>query len=354
LPAEHQGCRVGLSTWPGSTTVCRRAGRARASTRRVAAASPGYPATGLQKDDAGARWSPDQGSRRGGGDGYCVVGSFENLDHGHLRQLLDLRVRDGVIRRTIGKWLNAGVQQDGSLRRKGKGTPQGGVISPLLANIYLHHVLDHWYVNEVKPRLRGRSFLVRYADDVVIVCEREDDAHRLMAVLPKRLGRFGLQLHPDKTHQVPFGRPRWRAKGKGRDDDQGGPGTFDFLGFTHQWARSRKGNWVVKQNTSKSRFNRAVKATADWCRRHRHLPVPDQHKILSHKLRGHFNYFGITGNSEALGRFRTAVGRLWRKWLDRRSQRRHMPWPRFERLLRKYPLPPPIAVHSLYRLAAKP
>jgi len=165
-----------------------------------------------------------------------------------------------------------------------------------------------------------REFHVRFCEGLgvrfpratrlVIVCEREDDAHRLMAVLPKRLGRFGLQLHPDKTHQVPFGRPRWRAKGKGRDDDQGGPGTFDFLGFTHQWARSRKGNWVVKQNTSKSRFNRAVKATADWCRRHRHLPVPDQHKILSHKLRGHFNYFGITGNSEALGRFRTAVGRL--------------------------------------------
>lgn len=283
-----------------------------------------------------------------------IQGFFDSLDHRHMQHLLAQRVRDGVIRRAVGKWLNAGVQRDGSVQRARTGSPQGGVISPLLANIYLHHVIDCWYVEAVKPRLHGRSFLIRYADDLVIVCEREEDARRIMEVLPKRLGKHGLKLHPDKTRLVPFGQPGRNSGGKGRDRHGGGPETFTFLGFTHYWARSRKGKWVIKQRTAKSRFSRSVTAASQWCRRNRHLPVAVQHRILSRKLRGHYNYYGISGNSEALGRLRTAVMRAWRKWLDRRSQKRRMPWARFQRLLQRYPLPPPIAVHSAYRLAANP
>jgi group II intron reverse transcriptase/maturase len=283
-----------------------------------------------------------------------IRGFFDALDHNHLRGFLDQRVRDGVIRRAIGKWLKAGVLESGSVRRAETGSPQGGVISPLLSNIYLHYVLDQWFVTVVKPRMRGPCFLVRYADDFIIACALEEDARRVMAVLPKRFGRYGLELHPTKTRMMAFRRPPMREAGRKPGAQRLGRSTFDFLGFTHYWARSRKGNWVVKQKTANSRFNRSVRRIADWCRRHRHLPVADQHRMLSRKLRGHNAYFGITGNSGALARFRTAVQDLWRKWLDRRSERKHMPWSRFERLLQRYPLPPPTAIHSTYRLAAKP
>lgn len=282
-----------------------------------------------------------------------IRGFFDALEHSHLRDFLDHRVRDGVVRRAIGKWLKAGVLESGSVRRSDSGTPQGGVISPILSNIYLHYVLDQWFATVVKPRMRGACFLVRYADDFVIACAREDDAQRVMAVLPKRFGKYGLELHPTKTRMVAFRRPPRRGVQR-RDDQRPGPGTFDFLGFTHYWAVSRKGNWVVKQKTARSRFNRSVKRIADWCRRHRHLPVADQHRMLSRKLRGHNAYYGITGNSGALARFRTAVQDLWRAWLNRRSQRKHMPWARFARLLQRYPLPPPTAIHSTYRYAANP
>lgn len=203
----------------------------------------------------------------------------------------------------------------------------------MLANIYLHHVLDQWWVKEVQPRLWGRSFLVRYADDFVMVCELEDDARRVEAVLPKRFGRFGLTLHPDKTRLLRFGRPGW--------NDRKGPGSFDFLGFTHLWARSRKGAWVIKQKTAKSRFSRAVKKIAEWCRVARHWPIAEQAKVLRWKLRGHYGYYGIAGNAKALSRFYEEVLRRWHKWLSRRSQRGFLEWEAFRRLLRGHPLPLP-------------
>ena len=178
-----------------------------------------------------------------------IQGFFDALDHSHLRRFLDQRVRDGVLRRAIDKWLRAGVLEDGRVSRSVLGTPQGGVVSPLLANIYLHHVLDVWFTTEVQPRLRGRSVLVRYADDVVIVVERESDAHRVLDVLPKRLGRFGLTMQPEKSRLVRFVRPRfgWRA---GQDGDRfPPPGPFDFLGFTHYWCIGRNGSWVLKRKT---------------------------------------------------------------------------------------------------------
>jgi RNA-directed DNA polymerase len=276
---------------------------------------------------------------------------FDTLDHAQLRSLLARRVRDGVLLRLIGKWLNAGVLEDGQLAYPDQGTPQGGVISPLLANIYLHYVLDEWFEQVVKPCLRGRAFLIRYADDFVMGFACEEDARRVWEVLPKRFGKYGLTIHPDKTRLVPFRAPPRRDRGTPGPESR--PGTFDFLGFTHHWGWSRKGNAVVVRQTSARRFNRAVKAIAEWCRRHRHRPVPEQHATLSQKLRGHYGYYGITGNSRALGRFGHVVAGLWRKWLSRRSWAGCLSWVRFERLRAYFALPPPMVVHSVYRQAAK-
>ena len=271
---------------------------------------------------------------------------FDTLDHGHLRDLLKHRVRDGVILRLIGKWLQAGVLEEDVLTHPETGTPQGGVISPLLANVYLHYVLDQWFHSEVLPRLRGGAFLIRYADDFVIGFTREEDARRVLEVLPKRFGKYGLTIHPEKTRLVPFGRPRGQTKPP-RDNR---PGTFDFLGFTHYWAQSRSGNWVIKRKTASSRFTRAVAAISQWCRKNRHRPVADQHKELCQKLRGHFNYYGITSNSSALSRFRNEVIWLWYKWLSRRNSQRPK-WSWFNRLLKRYALPPAKVIHSTYRVA---
>ena len=268
---------------------------------------------------------------------------FEDVDHGHLRNFLEQRVRDGVVRRAVDKWLKAGVMEAGAVRYPDTGTPQGGVISPLLANIYLHKVLDEWFETEVRPRLRGKSFLVRYADDFVIGFANEEDARRVMTVLSKRFERYGLTLHPTKTRLIDFRRP----------PPGGDSGTFELLGFTHFWGQSRKGKSVVQRKTASSRFGRALQRISAWCRAHRHLAVAEQHKLLSSKVRGHYGYFGITGNSRALARFLHEVERLWRRWLDRRSSRTKMTWDRFRALLRRYPLPPPRIVHSAYAPAAK-
>jgi RNA-directed DNA polymerase len=266
---------------------------------------------------------------------------FGSLEHNHLRDFLDQRMRDEVIRRAIGKWLNAGLMEGSNVTRPKSGSPQGGVISPLLSNIYLHEVLDLWFEREVKPRLRGPAFLIRYADDSLIVCALEHDARRVMAALPKRMGRFGLTVHPDKTRLIPFKRPPHRGpKNKV---------SFDLLGFTHFWARSRKGRWVVKRKTSKGSFRRTVKRAAIWCRIHRHRPIAEQHHRLSQMLRGHDAYFGITGNSVALQTLRFAVSNVWRVWLDRRSSNSSMDWDKFHRLLRRYPLARPRAIHPVYR-----
>jgi RNA-directed DNA polymerase len=272
---------------------------------------------------------------------------FDTLDHGHLRSFLDQRVRDGVLRRTIDKWLKAGVLEDGELSYPEEGSPQGGVISPILANIYLHEVLDRWFEGTIRPLLKDKAFVVRFADDFVIVFASEYDARRIFGVLPKRFGRFGLTLHPEKTRLVRFFRPEWKSTGKGCDPRGGSPGSFDLLGFTHSWQRSRRGNWVVKRKTASFRFRRALKRVTDWCRCNRHSPIEEQRKQLGMKLRGHFEYYGITGNSEALSRFCHEVRRVWREWLNRRSQRANMTWAKFKKLLQRYPLPPPRCVHSV-------
>jgi len=268
---------------------------------------------------------------------------FDNMDRTHLAAFLDQRVRDGVIRRAIGKWMNAGVMDEGVLIYPERGSPQGGVISPLLSNLYLHEVLDRWFEGEVKPRLRGRAFMVRFADDAVLAFEREEDARRVLAVLPKRFARFGLTLHPEKTRLVDFRSPVQQGTGRSQRER-----SFDLLGFTHHWGRSRKGRWVVQRKTAKSRFSRAVRRIGQWCRRNRHLPVAEQQRALGRKLRGHDAYYGITGNARALSRFRHEVKRRWHKWLNRRSRATRLSWEAFLRLLQRYPLPSSRVVHSVY------
>lgn len=270
---------------------------------------------------------------------------FDTLDHSQLRKFLDLRVRDGVIRRIIDKWLGAGVMEEGKVVHPETGAPQGGVISPLLANIYLHHVMDKWFEQVVKPRLKGKAFLIRYADDMVIAFDEEKDARRVLEVLPRRFGKYGLTLHSKKTRLVRFKRPT----GSKHDRD-----SFDFLGFTHYWGRSLDGFWVIKKKTAKERLTRALKRVTEFCRLYRHKPLKWQHKKLVMKLRGHCEYYGATGNARSLERFRREVRRIWKKWLARRSQHRNMYWDRFVQLLEYYPLPAMRVVHSIYRRDSKP
>jgi len=264
-----------------------------------------------------------------------IVSFFDSLDRTKLKELLQIRVADGSLMRLLGKCLHVGVLDGAAYAEPETGTAQGSVLSPMLGNVYLHYVLDVWFEDEVKPRLRGEAHLVRYADDFVMTFEQQDDAERVMEVLGKRMGHFGLTLHPDKTRLLPFRRPPAGQKG-GK-----GPATFDFLGFTLHWQRARSGRWGMMCKTRSARLRRSVQAVAEWCRRHRHLPVQEQHSALTRRIQGHFNYFGISGNFRSLLLLVEEVKRVWYKWLRRRSQRSHLTWEKFGELLRRFPLPRP-------------
>ena len=264
-----------------------------------------------------------------------IVSFFDSLDRAELKKMLEIRVADGSLLRLIGKCLHVGVLDGVELSTPDTGATQGSVLSPLLGNIYLHYVLDLWFEKEVKPRLRGRSTLIRYCDDFIITFEREDDARRVLDVLGKRFGRYGLSLHPDKTRLLPFRRPS--------ADQQSGkaPATFDFLGFTFYWGRSRKGWWMTKCKTKRASLRRAITSIYEWCRRHRHHPVKAQHAALCRRVQGHFNYFAVSGNFRSLLLVVEGTQRAWYKWLCRRSQRTRLTWERFGDLLRQHPLPTP-------------
>ena len=263
---------------------------------------------------------------------------FDTIPHDKLREILGRRVSDGVIQRIIGKWLNAGVMEQGNLHYPEQGTPQGGVISPILSNIYLHEVLDKWFVETVKPLLKGRAYLVRYADDAIIGCELQEDADRIMKVLPLRFAKYGLTIHPEKTRLVDFTKPR--------GSNRRGDGSFTFLGFKHYWRKSRKGNWVVYRKTDSKRLARAIAAIAQWCRNFRHTPLKEQRAMLAVKLKGHYAYYGITCNSQSIAQYYWAVRGTWFKWLNRRSGRKSYTWKQFTEYLKNFPLPTPRIVHS--------
>jgi RNA-directed DNA polymerase len=271
-----------------------------------------------------------------------IKGYFDSIRHDLLREFLRKKMNDGTIIRFIGKWLNAGVLEEGKWSSSDIGTPQGGVISPLLSNIFLHYVLDEWFEQEIKPRLKGRSFLARFADDFVIGFELESDALRVMDVLPKRFSRFGLTIHPTKTKLIEFGRPdRNQTSGKGK-------GTFDFLGFTHYWARSKRGYWVIKRKTKAKKLRAVMTAMWKWCKHNRHMPIKEQGKKLRQKLNGHYQYFGITGNSKLLDVYLRYTERAWWFWLGRRHRSGYITWKRFtEHHLVHFPLPRPRIVHNV-------
>ena len=267
---------------------------------------------------------------------------FDEMNHCQMQEMLAARVRDGVITRLIGKWLKAGVMEGKQLTRPTSGTPQGGVVSPILSNVYLHHVLDEWFHQDVLPRLKGKAFMVRFADDAILAFANRNDAERVLEVLPKRFERFSLRLHPEKTKLINFCRPSYNETQNEK------PGTIKFLGFNHYWGKSRQGYNVVMQKTEKKRLRNSIRRISDYCKQNRHRPVGVQQHELGLKMRGHYAYFALMGNSRALRMYYYQCLLTWRKWLSRRNSR-GMKWERFELLLSRYPLPVPRVIHNIYR-----
>ena len=263
---------------------------------------------------------------------------FDTIDHKLLREMLSRRVSDGVVTRVLGKWLNAGIMDSGKRMYPEKGTPQGGVISPLLSNLFLHEVLDDWFVKTVKPRMRGKSAMVRYADDAVIICEVKEDAERIFKVLGARFEKYGLKIHPEKTKLLDFKKPE-NGQRKGND-------SFTFLGFTHYWTKSRKGNWMVGRKTNSSRLHRAIAAINVWCKENRHQSIPEQWKKLKAKITGHYAYYGISLNSRSIAEFHRRIQKIWFKWLNRRGGKGKMNWVDFNKFLNQWTLPKPRIIHS--------
>ena len=273
------------------------------------------------------------------------MGSFDKIVREQLVEMIEERVSDGSMLRLVGKWMQVGVIEDGRLLVSETGTGQGQPISPLLANIYLHHVLDKWFEDMVKPRLKGEAYEIRFADDAILCFQRKEDAEKVLNVLSKRFAKFGLTLHPEKTRLIAFGRyAASNAKRQGKK-----PATFGFLGFTHICARSRQGKFAVHVKTIAKRLRRGTKAIADWCQQHRHDPVSEQQKMLNAKLRGHYQYYGRPTNYPSLLQFYREALRTWRTWLSRRTRGRPLTWERFAEILREHPLLRPRITHSWTR-----
>ena len=271
-----------------------------------------------------------------------ICSYFDSIVRKQLMEMVERRVSDASILRLIGKWINVGVVDDGRLLESETGTGQGQIISPLLANLYLHHVLDLWFENQVKPRLRGQAFEIRYADDALLCFQYREDAQRVLRVLTKRFAKYGLRLHPEKTRLVEFGRhAHYQAKRLKTKT-----ATFDFLGLTHRCATSRKGKFTVHVGTMKERLRRSLTAIADWCRTHRHAPVEYQQRMLNAKLRGHYQYYGRPTNFRSLRRFFRTVRSTWRKWLQRRTRGRNLSWGIYLKFLTRYPLLAPRICHA--------
>jgi group II intron reverse transcriptase/maturase len=265
---------------------------------------------------------------------------FGSINHQCLRELLDQRIKDGVIRKMIDKWLKAGILEDGSVRYPEEGTPQGGTISPLLSNIYLHYVLDEWFIEQIQPLLKGKSFIIRFADDFLLRFTNKEDAERVMKVLPKRLGKYGLILQSEKTKLIEL-----RKAGGGKPD------TFDFLGFTHYMGKSRKGMNVLKRKTSSKKFRMSIKRLNEWLRENRHRRMKEIIKEMNQKLRGHFGYYGITFNSRRIEAYYYQTQRLLHYWLNRRGGKPKWNWDKVNKLTKEWiPLIKPKIYHS-YQLA---
>lgn len=278
-----------------------------------------------------------------------IKGFFDNVSHKWMMELLGRRIKDPSFLRLIGRFLIAGYKDSDLLVESVKGTPQGGNLSPMLANIFLHYVLDEWFEKEVKPRIKGECHLVRYCDDFIIMVQYQGEAQRVAEVLRKRFQRFDLELHPDKTRVISFGRyERENAGNKNRR-----PNTFGFLGLTHYCGTSRRGKYLVGRKTEAKRFRKKLKEVKTWLKKKRNeLTLSEIWKTVASKLRGHYQYYGISGNFRSIAKYYQCVKDLACKWLNRRSQRRSFNRKRFAEYLKKYPLPKPRIVHQLYGLSA--
>ncbi len=261
---------------------------------------------------------------------------FDTIPRQKLREVLRQRIGDGVICRLVDKWLKAGVWEAGEVTYPEAGTPQGGVISPVLSNVFLHAVLDGWFERDIKPTLQGKAVLIRFADDYVVVCERRADAEALLEQVKARFASYGLTVHEEKTRIVDFRHP-WKSKCK--------PQTFDFLGFTHYWATTRSSGFAVKRKTRAKKLSAALQRIGDWCKQNRHRPLREQHAELSAKVRGHYAFYGIRGNSRALSNFWHGAKRKWQYWLLRRSRERTGSERLWQVITDHFPLPPPRLVH---------
>jgi RNA-directed DNA polymerase len=262
-----------------------------------------------------------------------ICGYFDAIVRSKIMEMIERRVKDGSILRLIGKWINVGVIDEGRLLTSETGVGKGQVISPLLANIYLHYVLDEWFEQEVKPRMRGEAHEVRFADDFILCFQYKEDAEKVLEVLGKRFAKYGLTLHPEKTRLIEFGK---QAVEKGERPGGKQPATFNFLGFTHIAKRSRRGNFCIHVQTMSKRLRRSLKAVTKWCKEHRHDTLERQQESLNDKLRGHYEYYGRPTNGKSLQRYYAEVRRVWRKWLNRRGQKRS--WGKFEHIIARYPL----------------
>lgn len=269
---------------------------------------------------------------------------FDSIDRKKLWEMLQIRVADTPFLRLLGKCLHVGVLDGAEFSKPGEGTAQGSIISPMFGNVYLHYVLDQWFEREIQPHLEGHARLIRYADDFVIGFSREADAVRVKELLERRMAEYGLTLHPEKTRLVRFARP-------GAEPGPG-PETFDFLGITVYWCRKRRGGWRVGMKTRKARLQRVLHNLGEWCRRHRHLPLQEQHAALSRRLTGHYRYFGVNGNMRALMQVLHRTERMWLNSLRRRSQRgNRLTWQRFSAYLKAYPLPQPQVLVRIWATA---
>ena len=277
-----------------------------------------------------------------------IKGYFDNVSHKWMVEFLQVRIKDPSFLLLIRRFLKAGYFEAGKIVAAEHGTPQGGNLSPMLSNIFLHYVLDLWFEKKVKPRTRGVCHLVRYADDFICMVQYTDDSERIEQALRKRFAKFELELHPEKTRVISFGRyERENAKRQNRR-----AGTFDFLGFTHYCDTSRKGKFIVGRKTSRKKFRMKCKEMNNWLRKIRNFKkAKEWWPVLQAKLRGHYQYYGVSGNMWSLKRFYRRVLYMTRKWLNRRSQRKSFNRKEFYKYLEHYPLPMPKIVHNLYTLS---
>ena len=274
-----------------------------------------------------------------------IKGFFDNVNHYWLQRCLEEKIVDRNLLWLVRRFLKAGVVEDGKQLATELGTPQGGVISPLLANIYLHYVLDLWFKKEIKSQAKGRMELIRYCDDFVVCCESEKDAKNFLELLHTRLEKFGLQVSENKTKVLKFGRQVWKQAQRSKEKVE----TFTFLGFTHYCGKSRQGYFVIGHKTSKENLSRKIKETKEWLKKIRNkLRLKDWWPVLKSKLIGHYNYFGVSGNYRCLTKFYQSVFWMLFKWINRRSHKKSMNVEQYQNYLQWNPLPTPRICHAMY------